>query len=77
MGNSSALWLVVVENIAEVFFESGQSLLVPITGNNHLVKVIEASQFIDAVNMVRVGMGIEDAVNLFDAIGQTLLAQVG
>ena len=67
---------MAIENVTEVVFNRGQCFLGSIARNNHFVEIVEASQFINAVDMIGMRVGIEDAVDVLDAISQALLAEV-
>ncbi len=76
MGDAPALLGRPLEDIAEVFLQSLQRFLPSVTGNPSLIEIIKTPEFVDAVHMVGVVVGVQHAVDVADVINQALLAEV-
>lgn len=77
LGNPATLRLDAIKNIAEVFLDHLQGKGIAVAGNLATIKKVETPQFVDAVDVVGMMMGVKDAAHMLDIRVQALLAQVG
>jgi hypothetical protein len=64
------------ENITEIFPEGSNRLSGTVNGNRLTRDEVERSQIVDAVDMVGMGVGIENRVDTLDLLPQGLLPQI-
>ena len=68
--------LFSVEDITEILLNVGQGQVVAVTGDDGFVEKVEAPQFVDAVHMIGVMVGVQHSVDLCDVVPEALLPEV-